>query len=64
MVLGIAGGIMTAGLIIGGFSGSIWILLICVAAGLLIAGAGEAATQYKQQVSANRGLSQYPPYGY
>ena len=64
MVLGITGGIMFAGLLLGAITGSIWILISCVAAGLLIAGIAEAATSYKKRAAASSQLAQYPPYGY
>ena len=63
MVLGIAGGLMLAGLLLAAFTGIIWICIGCVAAGLLIAGAASAATNHKEQ-AANSKLAQYPPYGY
>ena len=64
MMLGIAGGIMFAGLLFGALTGSVWVLISCAAAGLLIAGVTEAATSYKEQAAASRRLAQYPPYGY
>ena len=64
MVFGIAGGIMIAGLLLAAITGSIWILISCVAAGIIIAGAGAAVASYKEQISASQKLSHYPPYGY
>ncbi len=64
MVLGVAMGIFFAGLLLGAITGSVWVLISCAAAGLLIAGIAEAATSYKEQAAASRRLAQYPPYGY
>lgn len=63
MIRGIVGGIMFTGLFFGAITGAVWILVSCAAAGLLIAGAAEAATSYKKQAATKR-LNHYPPYGY
>ena len=64
MVIGIAGGLVMAGMLLGAFSGSIWVLLGFAAAGFGIAAAVEAAKNRHIRANANCKLAQYPPYGY
>ena len=64
MVIGIAGGLVMAGMLLGAFSGSIWVLLGFAAAGFSIAAATEAVKHHKTRIAASCKLAQYPPYGY
>ena len=64
MVFGIAGGMIMSGMLLGAFSGSIWILLGFSAAGFSIVAAAEAVKLRKDKTAASCKLSQYPPYGY
>lgn len=62
--IGIAGGLAMSGLLLGAFSGSIWILLGFFAAGFGVAAVTEAVKLHKDKVDISCKLSQYPPYGY
>jgi len=64
MRIGIAGGLVLAGLILGALSGSIWILICFVAAGFSVAAAFEAVKLHKEQKATSYKLMQYPPYRY
>lgn len=64
MAIGIGGGLVMAGMLLGAFSGSIWILLGFAAAGFSVAAATEAAKHHKTRTAASCKLAQYPPYGY
>lgn len=64
MVIGISAGLVMAGMLLGAFSGSIWILLGFAAAGFLVAGAAEAVKLQKEKIATSCKLAQYPPYGY
>lgn len=63
-MIGIAAGLCMNGLLLGAFSGSIWIMLGLVAAGMLVAYTYEAVKSYKDRKAASCKLGQYPPYGY
>ena len=64
MMVGIAGGLAMAGMLLGAISGSIWLLLGFVIAGFGIAAAIEAAKLHRGKAAVSCKLSQYPPYGY
>ena len=64
MVIGIAAGLVMAGMLLGAFSGSLWVLLGFSAAGFGVAAAIEAVKHHKTQTAASCKLAQYPPYGY
>lgn len=64
MVMGIALGLLFAGLFLGALSGSLVILLLFAAAGLLIAFIPELVKSQYDRISQNYKLKQYPPYGY
>ena len=64
MTIGIASGLVLAGLVLGAISGSIWLLLGFTAAGFSIAAASEAVKLQKEKAAASCKLRQYPPYGY
>ena len=64
MLIGVAGGLMFSGLLLGGLTGSLGLLLAFCAAGLLLAGIGEAVQAHKEREQVRRKLSCYPPYRY
>ena len=64
MVIGIAGGLVMAGMLLGVFSGSIWVLLGFAAAGFSIAAASEATKHHHIKTAGSYKLNHYPPYGY
>ena len=64
MAIGIGGGLVMAGMLLGAFSGNIWVLLGFAAAGFSVAAATEAVKHRKTRIAASRKLVQYPPYGY
>ena len=64
MVFGVAGGMIISGMLLGAFSGSIWLLLGFSAAGFIVAAATEAVKLHKDKAAVSCKLSQYPPYGY
>lgn len=64
IVIGIAAGLAMSGLILGAFSGSIWIMLGFFTAGVLVACVSEAVKSYNDKKSVSCKLGQYPPYGY
>lgn len=63
-MIGIAAGLSMSGLLLGAFSGSIWIMLGFVAAGMLVACVNEAVKSYNDRKSISYKLGKYPPYGY
>lgn len=64
MCMGIALGLFFAGLFMGALSGSIMILILFAAAGLLIAVLPELVKAQYDRASQNYKLKQFPPYGY
>lgn len=64
MTIGIALGLLFAGLFLGALSGSLVILLLFSAAGLLIAFIPELVKIQYDRASQNYKLKQFPPYGY
>lgn len=64
MIMGIALGLLFAGLFMGALSGSIMILILFAAAGLLIAVIPELVKAQYDRATRNFKLKQFPPYGY
>lgn len=64
MIIGIAGGLFFGGMLLGAITGSLGLMLGCCAAGLIVAGAAEAAQKRRERDEARLRLGAYPPYGY
>lgn len=64
MVIGMALGLLFAGLFVGALSGSILLLILFSAAGLLIAIIPELVKSQFDRTIHNYKLKQFPPYGY
>ncbi len=63
-LFGIAGGLILGGLTFGGMLGNIWIIVITIAAGFIIAGAGSCYQKAQAEAAEHKHLSQYPSYKY
>lgn len=64
MMIGIAGGLVMSGLVVGAITGSIVLMLVPAAAGILIAGIWDNIKKAQDRTAASWTLKQYPPYGY
>lgn len=64
MTIGIALGLLFAGLFLGALSESLFLLIIFAAAGLLIACIPELVKSQYDRSARNFKLKQFPPYGY
>lgn len=63
-MIGIAAGLSMSGLILGAFSGSVWIMVGFFVAGVLVAGIADVVKHHHERTAASCKLAQYPPYGY
>lgn len=63
-LMGIAGGLMLGGLTVGGVLQNIWVIVIAISAGIIIAIAGSWYQQAEEATTERKRLSQYPSYKY
>lgn len=63
-LMGIAGGLILGGLTVGGVLENIWVIVIAISAGIIIAVTASWYQQAEEATTEHKRLSQYPSYKY